>query len=350
MDSSSSSKFSKPTAFLKNVSYDATEADVESIFKGLSVSNVKISRDSRTGQPKGIAHVEFNDQESLDAAINLNGTLLHGRNVTIDVARQMEKKHDGGGAFTSSSTSGNGSGRFNSSFTSSKSDQHSLTAYVSGLIHGTTEGDIETFFEGIKIVKTQLYHDKETGEFKGVAFVEFSNTTDLESAVTRNGNSLLGSTINVSISGKKQRNNRGNYAGGNNNNFNNNNNYNNNNNSGFQYHGKQNASRIQDPDAFAAFNKGKGRKPSHQNQSTSDTSDQQTQKVQQNESTESAESSERPKLQLKPRSVDAPLNSVAVPTKNVSYYFLYYLFVYLIIRIIRIHLEMQSPLILRPFI
>lgn len=339
MDSSDAPKFSKPTAFLKNVSYSATEADIESFFNGLPIAGIRISRDPRTGQSKGIVHVEFNDQESLDKALALNGSPIHGRSVTIDVARIIDKKAEGSSSFTGGAGAGAGSSAFGSQGTSrfsmpaqAQTEQQVLTAYVSGLPSGTTEGDIESFFNGIKIAKTRLYHDKETGEFKGVAFVEFSNTKDLDDAVARNGNTIGEFTINVSVSGKKQR---GAPSGNRNAQstptaFNNRQGYNNNNNSsnGRQFQnqgGRQNYQRVQDPEGFAAFGGGRARKPHTQrtagegnDQAQSAASSTSTAAAITTESGDAASSAARPKLNLQPRSVNAPLNAPAQPVKNVS--------------------------------
>lgn len=330
MDSSDTPKFSKPTAFLKNVSYSATEADVESFFQGLPITGIRISRDPRTGQSKGIVHVEFNDQESLEKALALNGSPIHGRSVTVDVARIIDKKAEGTSSAGASAFGSQGTSRFSMPAPAqAQTDQQVLTAYVSGLPPGTTEGDMDSFFNGIKIAKTRLYHDKETGEFKGVAFVEFSNTKDLEDAVARNGNTLGEFAINVSVSGKKQRGaSSGNrYVQSTPAAFNNRQGYNNNNGRQFQNQGgRQNYQRVQDPEGFAAFGGGRARKP--YTQRTSGEGNDQSQHATTASSTSSAatttesgdaaSSAARPKLNLQPRSVNAPLNAPAQPVKNVS--------------------------------
>ncbi|KAH7067497.1 hypothetical protein BKA63DRAFT_118597 [Paraphoma chrysanthemicola] len=79
---------SKPpyTAHLGNLSFDATEGDVNDFFADCEVTNVRIVEDKLDRKPKGFGYVEFGSVEGLKKALNLSGTQFQGRNVRVSVA------------------------------------------------------------------------------------------------------------------------------------------------------------------------------------------------------------------------------------------------------------------------
>ncbi|KAF2024077.1 hypothetical protein EK21DRAFT_94385 [Setomelanomma holmii] len=79
---------SKPpyTAHLGNLSFDATEGDVNDFFADCEVTNVRIVEDKLDRKPKGFGYVEFGSVEGLKKALDLSGTQFQGRNVRVSVA------------------------------------------------------------------------------------------------------------------------------------------------------------------------------------------------------------------------------------------------------------------------
>ena len=79
---------SKPpyTAHLGNLSFDATEDDVNDFFSGCEVTNVRIVEDKLDRKPKGFGYVEFGSLDGLKKALDLSGTQFQGRNVRVSVA------------------------------------------------------------------------------------------------------------------------------------------------------------------------------------------------------------------------------------------------------------------------
>ncbi|KAF1847035.1 uncharacterized protein K460DRAFT_52119 [Cucurbitaria berberidis CBS 394.84] len=79
---------SKPpyTAHLGNLSFDATDGDVNDFFTGCDVTNVRIVEDKLDRKPKGFGYVEFGTVEGLKKALDLSGTQFQGRNVRVSVA------------------------------------------------------------------------------------------------------------------------------------------------------------------------------------------------------------------------------------------------------------------------
>lgn len=85
--------------FVGNLSFDATEASVRSMFEAYGpVDRVSIVTDRDTGQPKGFGFVEMSNDAEGDRAINaLSGRELNGRNLTINEARPKTSGGGGGG-------------------------------------------------------------------------------------------------------------------------------------------------------------------------------------------------------------------------------------------------------------
>ncbi len=74
------------TAHLANLSFDATQDDINEFFKDCQVTNVRIVEDKMDRKPKGFGYVEFATLDGLKAALALSGSNLSGRQVRISVA------------------------------------------------------------------------------------------------------------------------------------------------------------------------------------------------------------------------------------------------------------------------
>jgi cold-inducible RNA-binding protein len=84
--------------YVGNLSFDATEADLENAFAEFGeVTTVNIVKDRDTGRPRGFAFVEMRDTASGKQAIqNLNEQQIAGRNVTVNEAKPRENRGGGG--------------------------------------------------------------------------------------------------------------------------------------------------------------------------------------------------------------------------------------------------------------
>lgn len=89
--------------FVGNLSYQATQADIQAAFEAYgAVERVNLITDRETGQPRGFAFVEMSDAQAAQTAIShLNGAELLGRAMNVNEARP---KTGGGG-------NGHGGGR-----------------------------------------------------------------------------------------------------------------------------------------------------------------------------------------------------------------------------------------------
>lgn len=81
------------TAHLANLSFDATQGDVNDFFNECQVTNVRIVEDKLDRKPKGFGYVEFATLDGLKAALNLSGNNLAGRQVRVSVAEPRKYSH-----------------------------------------------------------------------------------------------------------------------------------------------------------------------------------------------------------------------------------------------------------------
>src|SRR5260221_576988 len=86
--------------YIGNLPFSATEDQLHEWFSqiGVTPSGVNLIRDRFTGQSRGFAFVEVNNDEDADRAVNsLNGQNFGGRNLVVNEARPQAERTGGGG-------------------------------------------------------------------------------------------------------------------------------------------------------------------------------------------------------------------------------------------------------------
>ena len=86
------------TIYIGNLSYQATEEDLSSVFSEYgTVKRVVLPTDRETGRMRGFAFVEMTDDAHEDAAISeLDGAEWMGRQLRVNKARPREENRSGG--------------------------------------------------------------------------------------------------------------------------------------------------------------------------------------------------------------------------------------------------------------
>jgi len=87
--------------YVGNLPYETTESDLQTLFAAAGqVSTVNIVRDRATGQARGFAFVEMSDEDGARKAITeLDQHQLGGRSLTVNEAKPMAPRSNGGGGF-----------------------------------------------------------------------------------------------------------------------------------------------------------------------------------------------------------------------------------------------------------
>lgn len=85
--------------YVGNLPYETTETDLQALFEASGqVSTINIVRDRTTGQARGFAFVEMADTEGARKAIaELDQRPHGGRNLTVNEAKPMAPRGEGGG-------------------------------------------------------------------------------------------------------------------------------------------------------------------------------------------------------------------------------------------------------------
>jgi len=156
---------------------EATEADVRKLLKGCCLQSVRIVTDRATGQPRGIAFVDFSETGEVDKAMKFNGELLNGQAVNMHYeAPRVRPRPEG-----------------------------CLCVALKKLPHDTAEEDIWNLFKGLESISgVRIIRDKEQACI-GLAFVEFSSGADVEKAIRRDGMAVKGQTVFICYETKHKK-------------------------------------------------------------------------------------------------------------------------------------------------
>ena len=86
--------------YVGNLPFNASEEQLQEWFGqvGVNPSAISLIRDRFTGQSRGFAFIEINNDEEADKAVaSLNGQNFGGRNLVVNEARPQTERSGGGG-------------------------------------------------------------------------------------------------------------------------------------------------------------------------------------------------------------------------------------------------------------
>lgn len=82
--------------YIGNVDYSATEEDLKNAFICCGdIVRVTVIKNMKTGHPKGAAFIEFTDKDGVQAAMQMNGTEVKGRPLTVTNKKPKPEKRSG---------------------------------------------------------------------------------------------------------------------------------------------------------------------------------------------------------------------------------------------------------------
>jgi len=89
--------------YVGNLSFQTTEGDLSNLFEQVGqVDSVNIITDRDTGRSKGFAFVEMSGEDAEKAIVQLNGSELDGRTLTVNEARPREERSGSRGGYGAS--------------------------------------------------------------------------------------------------------------------------------------------------------------------------------------------------------------------------------------------------------
>jgi nucleolin len=83
------------TVFVGGLAFDIDEEKLRAHFGSCgSINTIRWGEDKTTGDFKGYAHIVFDDEEAVDAAVVLSGSELMGRSIRVDFAMDVRNNNN----------------------------------------------------------------------------------------------------------------------------------------------------------------------------------------------------------------------------------------------------------------
>jgi RNA-binding protein 39 len=175
----------KRTIFVQQLAARLRSKELAEFFEKVGpVKDAQIVKDRVSLRSKGVGYVEFRDEESVPAAIQLTGQKLLG----IPIIAQLTEAEKNRQARNPEASSGS---------------QHTAPfhrLYVGNVHFSITESDLQNVFEPFGELEFVQLQKDETGRSKGYAFVQFHDPTQAREALEKmNGFDLAGRAIRVGL-------------------------------------------------------------------------------------------------------------------------------------------------------
>mmetsp|Transcript_15364 Transcript_15364/g.21402 ORF Transcript_15364/g.21402 Transcript_15364/m.21402 type:complete len:350 (-) Transcript_15364:196-1245(-) len=181
--------------FLGNLPFAVDEAGLGA-FLPKDVTHIKWITDKETGKFYGSAFCEMDNSRNAAKAVAMAGSQLMGRPVKINFAPARE-----GDAWPPEKKVVSGGGQAGGTGVKAMSEkpENCVKLFIGNLSYDIDDDGIKKFFDnvGAEVKAVRWLHHKDSGDFKGVGFVEFWNTEACDKAATLNGKNLLGRPIRI---------------------------------------------------------------------------------------------------------------------------------------------------------
>ena len=190
------------TVFVQQLSVKCTDRDLFNFFTENScpTRNARIVLDKYTRKSKGVAYVEFYEEESVKVAMKLTGKKLVGVPVIVELTETEKNRiaQEAASLNASNATGTNSTATATSSTKPTPSDDL-VRLYIGSLHPSLTESELNQLFEPFgQIESVELLKDERSGVSKGVAFVQYKRPGGARMALEAlNGFELAGRAIRV---------------------------------------------------------------------------------------------------------------------------------------------------------
>jgi len=160
------------------------------------VVDCKLLMDKETGKSRGIAFITMADKKGCDAALAFDGQDYAGRSLNVNMATSTGGKGKDGKGKGKDKGKGKGKGK-------SKTKPDGCTSVVvKGLSYEVTQEDLEKCFKscGEGATNVKILTDRETGQSRGMAFVDFDDTNAVDEAMKLSETNLKGRSFYMDYS------------------------------------------------------------------------------------------------------------------------------------------------------
>ena len=191
------------TVFVQQLSVKCTDRDLLAFFSenACPSRNARIVLDKYTRKSKGVAYVEFYEEETVKVALKLTGKRLVGVPIIVELTETEKNRiSQEAASLNAANTMGLSSTAPTSSSSSKPAPVDDLVRLYVGALHPSlTESELHQLFEPFgQIESVELLKDERTGASKGVAFVQYKRPGGARMALEAlNGFELAGRAIRI---------------------------------------------------------------------------------------------------------------------------------------------------------
>lgn len=171
--------------YVGGIPYHYTEDEIRSYFRNCGViTNIDCKMRTEDGKFSGIAFITFEAEDATKRALALDRAAMGDRFLTIQQYMKTPSRRTSG-------------------FTPEMVDGYNRV-YIGNLAWDTTEHDIRKLFSDSVITSVRLGKNKETGEFKGYAHVDFKDSVSLAMALKLDQQIVRGRPVKISCAVPKK--------------------------------------------------------------------------------------------------------------------------------------------------
>ena len=190
--------------FVGNLPFSVNEISLSEFLLPGKVTHIKWITDKETGRFYGSAFIEMNHSKGAASALSKDGQMLTNRPIKINYAPAREgdvwpppTKIVTGGS-SSKNSKGAAAGGVGVKAMGEK-PANCMKLFIGNLSYDIDDEGIFKFFAAVdaEVKAVRWLHHKDTGDFKGVGFVEFWNEEACARGATLNGKNLLGRPIRI---------------------------------------------------------------------------------------------------------------------------------------------------------
>jgi len=187
--------------YLGNLSFKIDDDGIREAFKDCGkLIAIDWVNNRETGRFTGTGFVEFETSEAAQKALGKNGTDLMGRSMKVEIAKP---KADRG--FGNKSGGGGGGGRGGADNSLSEKPDGCRTIFAGKLSYSIDEDTIrDTFKDCGDIKEIRWLNDKQSGEFKGCGFIEFTSAEAVDKAILLQGQQVMGRGMRLDYAQNKR--------------------------------------------------------------------------------------------------------------------------------------------------
>eukprot|EP00933_Yihiella_yeosuensis_P043177 TRINITY_DN3791_c0_g1_i1.p1 TRINITY_DN3791_c0_g1~~TRINITY_DN3791_c0_g1_i1.p1 ORF type:complete len:452 (-),score=137.85 TRINITY_DN3791_c0_g1_i1:257-1612(-) len=190
--------------FLAGIPWHADEDLLRKDFSECGViEDLFVIRDSE-GNSKGRAFLTFQEKSAVQAALQYDNTPYGGRTIYVKVA-EAKRNDSVKPSRESSAPEGKKASAQGTADSAPEEKPEGCVSLCLKNIGNATEADVRKFLKGCSIQACRIVYDRVTQEARGICFVDFHDTEDVDKAIAFKGKKLLEQVVEMKYEAPRSR-------------------------------------------------------------------------------------------------------------------------------------------------